>query len=313
MCAQSAQQIVRQFCSAVEGEGGGVVLSKCVQRDVPYTNQLARVGDGMIVLPSGKSGTLTIPIPKSVELPGTTQGKLVSATLRSWGVRLQYQVSRTPRVRSTVLGVCIGSDYSVVATDGLRAIQIDGALIKQCKGGEDRRLESLNRVLSRKVSGSRRWDRVADRGQKVQDRTQRQVGDLAHKTARIVAEEFSNAKVYFFNLASTGVGGYLSRLIGEKTLGAIEVEDPRVLSMCPLCGGCNPETCDKCEHGLSGDLLVAVNTKILGEFGEFRGVEVLPEKVEAYHPFTYFEKHSRGYRASGSSQPLVEREVAVIR
>jgi hypothetical protein len=92
LSAQSAQQIIGEFCEAVDScrqlRKNGHAQARYHWRlrryhDVVYTNQDARIRDGRLVLPHSKSGTLRICLPETVTLPG-----------RLMEVRLSYGMGR---------------------------------------------------------------------------------------------------------------------------------------------------------------------------------------------------------------------------
>ena len=76
--SQSAQQTVADFCEAIasaesirrKGEPFEYPHRKTMYRQVIFTNQGAKYRDGLLILPCGKDGKLTVRIPKGVVLPG---------------------------------------------------------------------------------------------------------------------------------------------------------------------------------------------------------------------------------------------------
>ena len=124
LSAQSTQQLMGEFCEAVDScrqlRKNGQAEARYPWRrsryhDVVYTNQDARIRDGRLVLPHGQSGTLRIRLPETVTLPG----RLVE-------VRLSYGIARvicaTPdevRPQQTVIGVDLGVNTLLAATDGV--------------------------------------------------------------------------------------------------------------------------------------------------------------------------------------------------
>lgn len=83
LSAQSAQQIVGEFCEAVDScrqlRKNGHAEARYPWRlrryhDVIYTNQDARVCDGGLLLPHGMSGTLRIRLPDTITLARSTDG-----------------------------------------------------------------------------------------------------------------------------------------------------------------------------------------------------------------------------------------------
>src|SRR5215475_4744212 len=106
LSAQSVQQIISEFCEAVDScrqlrrngyEEARYPWKLRRYRDVVYTNQDARIRDGRLLLPHGTSGTLHIRLPDTVTLPG----RLTEA-------RLICEVADVARRQQTVIGVDLG-------------------------------------------------------------------------------------------------------------------------------------------------------------------------------------------------------------
>jgi hypothetical protein len=132
LSAQSAQQIIGEFCEAVDScrqlrrNGHGEMRYPWRLRrydDVVYTNQDARIRDGRLVLPHGAGRTLRIPVPDAVALPG-----------RLMEVRLSYGVARliceAPDVRcpqGDLIGVDLGVNTLIAASDGRKSSSSVGA------------------------------------------------------------------------------------------------------------------------------------------------------------------------------------------
>src|SRR5215472_8807771 len=79
LSAQSAQQLIGEFCEAVDScrqlrKNGHAEARYPWHRphyhDVVYTNQDARIRNGRLILPHGQSGTLRICLPDTITLPG---------------------------------------------------------------------------------------------------------------------------------------------------------------------------------------------------------------------------------------------------
>jgi len=79
LSAQSSQQLIGEFCAAVDScrqlRKNGQTEARYPwrrprYRDVTYTNQDARIRDGRLILPHGKSGTLRIRLPDTIIVAG---------------------------------------------------------------------------------------------------------------------------------------------------------------------------------------------------------------------------------------------------
>jgi hypothetical protein len=123
LSAQSAQQLIGEFCEAVNScrqlRKHGQLEARYPWRlyryhDVVYTNQDARLRDGRLVLPHGTSGTLRIRLPEAVTLPG----RLMEVRLSFGVVRLICEVPDEARPQETVIGVDLGVNTLIAATDG---------------------------------------------------------------------------------------------------------------------------------------------------------------------------------------------------
>ena len=104
LSAQSAQQIIGEFCEAVDScrqlRRNGHAEARYPWRlrryhDVVYTNQDARIRDGRLILPHGKSGTLRIRLPETVTLPG----RLMEVRLSYGVVRLVCEIPDEARLK----------------------------------------------------------------------------------------------------------------------------------------------------------------------------------------------------------------------
>jgi hypothetical protein len=105
--------------------------------DVVYTNQDARIREGRLVLPHGTSGTLRIRLPETIMLPG----RLVEARLSYGTVRLICEVPDAARPQQTVIGVDLGVNTLIAATDSHKVILISGRAAKGI--GQVKRRQSL--------------------------------------------------------------------------------------------------------------------------------------------------------------------------
>jgi hypothetical protein len=137
--AQSAQQLIGEFCEAVDScrqlRKNGQTEARYPWRkpryhDVVYTNQDARIRGGRLVLPHGTSGTLRIRLPETITLPG----RLIEVRLSFGVVRLvcevACEVADAPRSQQTVIGVDLGVNTLIAATDGAMVFLVSGRGVK---------------------------------------------------------------------------------------------------------------------------------------------------------------------------------------
>ncbi len=123
LSAQSVQQMIGEFCEAVDScrqlRRSGQTEARYPWRkpryhDVVYTNQDARIRDRWLILPHGKSGRLSIPMPDTVTLPG----RLMEVRLSYGTVCLICEVPDEARPQQAVIGVDLGVNTLLAATDG---------------------------------------------------------------------------------------------------------------------------------------------------------------------------------------------------
>ena len=141
LSAQATQQIIGEFCEAVNAtrqlRQNGHREARYPwrtprYRDVVYTNQDARVRDGWLILPNGRSGTLRIPLPQNRPLPG----RLMEVRLCLGRLLLVCQVDDVPHPQQTVIGVDLGVNTLIAATDGEKVL-LEGAPRQWARGQGD--------------------------------------------------------------------------------------------------------------------------------------------------------------------------------
>src|SRR3990167_1563519 len=163
LSAQSTQQILGEFCEAVNSarqlrknghEEARYPWKKPRYRDVVYTNQDARLRDGHLLLPHGTSGRLRIVIPVAVP------GRLMEVRLSMAAVRLVCQIDDIPMPQQTVIGVDLGVNTLLAATDGEKAILVSGRAAKATVQYRNKRLADCQQAQSAKTKGSRQWKRL---------------------------------------------------------------------------------------------------------------------------------------------------------
>jgi protein required for attachment to host cells len=243
LSAQSVQQIIGEFCEAVHStrqlrqhghDNARYPWKKLRYRDVVYTNQDARLRDGRVVLPHGTSGRLRIPV--SVALPG----RLMEVRLSMGSLRLICNVHDVATPQQTVIGVDLGVNTLLAATDGEKAVLISGRAAKATVQYRNKRLASCQQAQSTKTKGSRQWKRLQRRKAKMLAKAHRRLRDLMHKATRKVTAGFPGAMCYVgkpFNDAAHRLGRKQAQQVGSacnaklisqldyKTCGAIEIDE----------------------------------------------------------------------------------------
>src|SRR5713101_1704261 len=145
--SQSAQQTVADFCEAIasaeslrkHGEPYAYPHKEPCYRQVIFTNQGARYRNGILVLPCGKAGRLAVRIPKGVVLPG----RLMEVRLDYGCVEIVCEIPDEPRSGSQVIGVDLGVNTVIAATDGEQAILVSGREIKATIQLRNKRLAEI--------------------------------------------------------------------------------------------------------------------------------------------------------------------------
>jgi putative transposase len=309
LSAQSVQQIIGEFCEAVDScrqlrQNGQADARypwrKPHYRDVVYTNQDARIREGRLVLPHGTSGTLRIRLPDTVTLPG----RLMEVRVSFVTVRLVCAVPDAPRPQQTVIGVDLGVNTLVAATDGAKAILVNGRGVKAVIQWRNKTLARLQQLQSGKTKGSQRWKRLQRRKYRMLDKTRCQVRDATHKATHTIAQAFPGATCYVgepFNDAAQRTGRVQAQQVSTactrklieqldyKTAGAITVNEAYSSQTCPVCGERSTHRrifrCPTCGTTGSRDVVGAVNILSVGVHGAMLPDRSLPRQVKYLRPW----------------------------
>jgi putative transposase len=323
--AQSTQQLIGEFCEAVEScrqlRKNGQAEARYPWRkpryhNVVYTNQDARIRDGRLVLPHGTSGTLRIRLPETITLPG----RLMEVRLSFGIVRLVCAVPDTPRPQQTIIGVDLGINTLLAATDGVRVFLVSGRGVKAVIQWRNKTLASLQQAQSSKTKYSRRWKRLQRRKYHVLAKTKHHVRDATHKTTHALAEAFPGATCYVgepFNEAaqrtgrvqaqqvSTACTRKLIQQLDYKTAGAIVISEAYSSQTCPVCGERSKHRriyhCPHCGATGPRDAVGAVNILSLGQHGALLPGRSLPQQVKYLRPWPGHPRSSSGGHPARSS------------
>jgi putative transposase len=318
LSAQSAQQIIGEFCEAVDScrqlrrNGHGEMRYPWRLRryhDVVYTNQDARMRDGRLVLPHGAGRTLRIPLPDAVALPG----RLMEVRLSYGLARLICEAPDVRRPQGNVIGVDLGVNTLIAATDGRKAILISGRAAKATIQYRNKQLARLQQAQAGKVKGSRRHRRLQRRKYRMLDQSKRRVRDLCHKATRQIAEAFPGATCYVgepFNQAAKRIGRVQAQQVSTactrkiiqqldyKTAGAITLSEAYSSQTCPVCGERSRHRrvycCPSCGAIGPRDAVGAVNILSLGTHGAMLPGRSLPQQVKYLRPWPRQPRSSSG-------------------
>jgi transposase len=282
-------------------------------RNVTYTNQDARIRNGFLALPNGKSGTLRLPLPPTVALPG----RLMEVRLGLFMVQIVCEVAETTPVAGETLGVDLGVNTLVAATDGETAVLVSGRQVKSIVHGRNKSLAGFNQAQSRKVKGSRRWKKLQRKKKRMLAKANRRVKDACHKATRQIANAFPGAKCYVgrpFNEAaqitnhvqaqtvSQACNARLIAMLSYKTAGAIEIDEFYSSQTCPVCGSrrkCRRTYLCACEVTAPRDVIGAVNHLAIGKHGSLQLAQAIPKTIKYLRPLG--RSSPRGHRASRSA------------
>jgi putative transposase len=311
--SQSVQQLISEFLEAVKGclelrkAGDKEARFPWKQRrfrDVPFTNQGAKLRNGFLLLPNGKAGELAIKLPKGASLPA---GRLMEAKLSFGLVQLVFSDEPPPPPRGSdeakaaravksaaakppppvpAVGVDLGVNTLLAATDGERAVVVSGRGVKATVQWRNKRLASLVRAQSSRKNGSRRHKRLQRRKYRVLDKARCRLKDALHKATRQVADAFPGAHVVVgkpFNDAarrlhrtqaqqvSQACTRQAIEMLGYKLASAREVVEAFSSQTCPGCG-CRQKCrrtfqCKECGFRAPRDVLGALNILQIGQQG----------------------------------------------
>ena len=307
--SQSAQQIVADFCEAIasaaslrtHGEPYEYPHKKPRYRQVIFTNQGAKYRGGTLVLPCGKAGRLSIRIPTAVVLPG----RLMEVRLNYGCIEIVCQVEDEPRAGRQIIGVDLGVNTVLAATDGEKAILVSGREIKATVQLRNKRLAEITAQQAHKTKGSRRHKRLQSRKYRTLGTAKNKVRDLCHKATRKVAEAFPHAKAYVgepFNDASRKMGQKQAQTVSSacnrkiisllhyKLAACIEVDEAYSSQTCPVCGERSQHRrIYRCRCGCVAprDVVGSTNIRIIGINGSMRPGCSVPNAVHWTYPSKY--------------------------
>jgi len=307
--SQSAQQIVADFCEAItsaeslrkKGDPFCYPNRKTLYRQVLFTNQAPRFRDGRMILPCGAAGYLSVYIPKGVILPG----RLMEIRLDYGEVEIICEVPNEVRPIGPTIGIDLGVNTVMAATDGKKAIAISGREIKATIQLRNKQLAEIVSKQSKKTKRSRRHKRLQRAKYRVLKHAKNKVRDLCHKATRKVADAFPNAKAYVsepFNDAGREMGRKQAQtvssacnckiinLLNYKLAACIEVEEAYSSQTCPVCGERSKHRriyrC-RCGYEASRDVAGCANIRTIGIEGSMRPGCCVPNAIQFVHPSKY--------------------------
>ena len=307
--SQSVQQTIADFCEAIasaeslrkRGEEYEYPHKKPRYRQVIFTNQGAKVRNGLLSLPCGKAGRLAVRLPKGVRFPG----RLMEVRLNYGCVEMVCESADEEQSGGPIIGIDLGVNTVIAATDGAKAILVSGRDIKATLQLRNKRLAEITAKQSRKTKGSRRHKRLQRCKYRMLSAAKNKVRDLCHKATRKVAEVFPNAKAYVgepFNDAAQKMGRKQAQtvasacnrkiisLLNYKLAACIEVKEAYSSQTCPVCGERSKHhRTYRCQCGYSAprDVVGCTNIRTIGMDGVMRPGCSVPNAIQWRYPSKY--------------------------
>ncbi|MBZ0288278.1 MAG: transposase, partial [Anaerolineae bacterium] len=260
----------------------------------------------------GKSGRLVVRVPKDIEFPG----RIMEVRLMYGRLLVVCEVPDESRLAQTLIGVDLGVNTLIAATDGEKAVLVSGREAKATVQYRNKKLASLVSKQSKHQRGSRRHKRLQRRKYKLLDKTRNRIKDITHKATAIVRDEFPHAAVYVgkpFNGAAQKIGRITAQQVSSagnakiiqqldyKTSGAIQVSEHYSSQTCPVCGErqkCRRTYNCKCGYTAPRDVVGAVNILSMGKHGKLVQVSQVPSQIKYRRPAG--RRSSGGHPASSS-------------
>ena len=307
--SQSVQQTIADFCEAIasaeslrkRGEAFHYPHRKTRYRQVIFTNQGAKYRDEHLILPCGKAGKLVVRIPKGVVL----SGRLMEVRLDYGRIEVICEVAFVPRVIGPTIGIDLGVNTMIAATDGEKAILISGHEVKATIQLRNKRLADIGSKQAKKAKGSRRHKRLQRRKYRTLDKAKNKVRDLCHKATRKVADTFPDAKAYVgepFNDAcqkmgrkraqtvSSACNRKIINMLNYKLAACIEVDESYSSQTCPVCGERSKHRrtyrC-RCGYEAPRDVVGCSQIRTIGIEGAMRPGCNVPNIIRWKHPSKY--------------------------
>ncbi len=311
MHSQSVQQIIADFVEATESTRqlrkrghpeARYPLHKPRYKGVIYTNQSAAIRDDRLRLPNGTSGTFSIRIPDGV----TLVGRLMEVRLDFDRVMLVYEVPEGVKPQGVIIGVDLGVNTLVAATDGKRAMLVSGREAKATVQWRNKRLATMQTRQSGLTKGSRRYKRTQRRKYRLLAKAAHRMTDILHKATRHVASAFRDAKCYVgepFNDAAQKMGriqaqqvssasnARIIKMLDYKTSGAIVVDEAYSSQTCPNCGSRRKSKrthiCRECGITAPRDVIGATNILAIGKYGSLQTGCDIARSIQFVYPQKY--------------------------
>jgi len=219
----------------------------------------------------------------------------------------------------STIGVDLGINTLLAATDGEKTVLVSGREAKATVQWRAKRLATLRSKLSNCHRGSRQYGRLQRRKHKLLKKSENRINDITHKATRVVVDTFPGAKCYVgepFNDAaqkmsrktaqqvSTACNRRLITQLDYKTAGAITVDEAYSSQTCPVCGTRNKcqrtYRCKQCGFGAPRDVVGSTNIRCIGMRGELAPGCDVPNVIRYKYPVALVAGSSGGRPAHSS-------------
>jgi putative transposase len=293
--SQSVQQLIAEFLEAIKAVQRLRQLGHTDARyptrsqryhQVTYTNQAVRIGYGYLRLPNGSAGPLHIRIPSTVRLPGRLMEVRLLYGVVQLVCKLDVPAQPVPNKPAPVVGIDLGVNTLIAATDGVKALLISGRGAKATVQWRNKRLAYIQARQSSLVKGSGRHRRLQRRKYLMLAKSKRRIRDLLHKATRQIAHEFPGARCVVgepWNDAaqhcaprqaqqvSSACNRQIIGMLDYKTAGATQVNEAWTSRTCPWCGHLSRAgriyRCRGCGISAPRDVIGATNILSIGTYG----------------------------------------------
>ena len=307
--SQSAQQILGDFCEAIasaatlrtHGEPYNYPQKKPRYHQVIFTNQGAQLREHTLSLPCGTAGRLRVRLPKGVTLPG----RVMEVRLNYGGMEIVCAMIEDARTGGPTIGIDLGVNTLIAATDGEQALLLSGREIKATMQLRNKRLAAITAKQAHTTQGSRRHRRLQRVKYQMLGTAKNTIRDLCHKATRKVAEVFPNATAYVgepFNDAaqtmrrvqaqtvSSAWNRKIISLLNSKLAACIEVDERYTSQTCPVCGTRSTHRrTSRCPCGFNAprDVVGSINIRTIGIDGALRPGCSVPNAIQWKYPSKY--------------------------
>ena len=228
-----------------------------------------------------------------------------------------------------MIGVDLGVNTLIAATDGVTAVLVSGREAKALQQWRNKGLAELSSRISRAKQGSRRQKKLRRAKHRHRDRCARKQRDLAHKATRIVADAFPGATAVvgqaFHGAArkmahrqaqqvSQAFTGQVTAQLSYKLAGVREVGEAYSSQACPACG-CRQRCrrvyrCQGCGFVAPRDVVGSLNIRAIGLHGGLRPAPQAPVVVRFVRPLRKYPRTTRADLGSTGGTPAGRGDAA---